>query len=239
MDIVLIALLTLVASAVGTTSGFGISTIMIPVLAMVLPPLEAIYLVSIIHWFGNVWNVTLHRSGFDVRLVALFGVPGVLAAFAGAFLTLAIDPHVLMRLLGVVLVGYSTLLLARPHFRVRPLARNAVFGGAASGFFAGLVGFGGILRGMFLSAFDLPKSAYLATAGAIGLFVDSARIIAYVTGGAHLDTRLWHGLAVFLPASLLSAIVSKRFVEKLSHDAYRKVLTICFLVIGLKLVVFP
>jgi uncharacterized membrane protein YfcA len=239
MDILFITLLTVVASAVGATSGFGISTIMIPILAMALPPHEAIFLVSIIHWFGNVWNLALYRTGFDKRLVALFGVPGVAMAFAGAYLAVGVDAELLLRTLGGVLTGYSALLLWKPGFRVRPLTRNAVIGGAASGFFAGLVGLGGILRGLALSAFDLPTSAYLATAAAIGLFVDSARVIAYVTGGAELSTHYWWGLLAFLPASLLSAVLAKRSVAKLSHGAYRTVLTVCFLLIGLKLLLAP
>ncbi len=239
MDIALIALLTAVATAIGTTSGFGTSTVMIPVLVMVLPPVEAIYLVSIIHWFGNVWKVALYRSGFSWRLVGLFGVPGVVAALAGAFLTLAIDPVHLMRTLGVILIAYATFTLMRPHLRVRASIANAVAGGAFSGFAAGMFGFGGILRGMFLSAFNLPAPVYLATAGAIGLFVDSARVFAYAIGGAHIDGRLWAGLLLFIPVSYASAVVAKRFVDRLSQATYRIVLMSCFLLIGLKLAVFP
>jgi uncharacterized membrane protein YfcA len=239
MDIALIALLTAVASAVGTTSGFGISTIMIPILAMALSTQEAILLVSIIHWFGNVWNLLLHRTGFDHRLVLLFGVPGVIAAFAGAYLATGVDAELLMRVLGAVLVAYAALLLAKPGFRVRPLARNAVAGGAASGFVAGLVGIGGILRGMALSAFDLTPSAYLSTAAAIGVCVDTARVIAYAAGGSHLSDRHALGLLVFLPVSLVTAVIAKRFVARLSHGAYRTVLMCCFLILGLKIAMFP
>ena len=39
-DILLLCLLTIVASAVGTATGFGTSTIMMPVLAAVKPPLK-------------------------------------------------------------------------------------------------------------------------------------------------------------------------------------------------------
>lgn len=239
MDIVLIAALTVIASFAGTLSGFGTSTIMIPVLVMALPPVEAIFLVSIIHWFGNVWKVLLFRTGLDARIVALFGVPGVLASLAGAFLTFDIDPQDMVRVLGGALSAYALFLLVDKGFRIRPLARNAVLGGALSGFFAGFLGFGGVLRGMFLSAFDLPKATYIATAGAIGLYVDSARIIAYVTGGARMDPRFWWGLLAFLPLSFASAHLAKRLVDRIPQEAFRKVLAAAFFLIGLKLVVFP
>lgn len=67
MEIILIALLTLVASTIGTMTGFGTSTIMIPVLVMFFPPIEVIFLVAIIHWLGDIWKVALFRKGFDFK----------------------------------------------------------------------------------------------------------------------------------------------------------------------------
>src|SRR3989344_2543905 len=74
MEIFYIALLTLIAATVGTITGFGTSTLMIPVLAKFFPPVEAIFLVAIIHWFGDVWKVTLFRKGFNVWS-AVFTMP--------------------------------------------------------------------------------------------------------------------------------------------------------------------
>jgi hypothetical protein len=64
MEILYISLLAFFAATIGTITGFGTSTLMIPVLAIFLPPVEAIFLVAIIHWFGDVWKVTLFRKGF-------------------------------------------------------------------------------------------------------------------------------------------------------------------------------
>ena len=54
METIYITLLTLFASIIGTITGFGTSTIMIPILVMFFPPVETIFLVAIIHWFGGV-----------------------------------------------------------------------------------------------------------------------------------------------------------------------------------------
>lgn len=81
MATVYIALLTFVAATVGTITGFGTSTLMIPILVRFFPPLEAIFLVAIIHWFGDVWKIALFRKGFDLRL---FGIVGLAASYLGA-----------------------------------------------------------------------------------------------------------------------------------------------------------
>jgi uncharacterized protein len=75
MDIVLIALLTLLASAVGTVTGFSTSTIMVPVLVSFIPLPQTLLLVGIVHWSGDIWKMLLFRQGVRWRLVLLFGIP--------------------------------------------------------------------------------------------------------------------------------------------------------------------
>ena len=60
-------------------------------------------------------------------------------------------------------------------------------GGASYGFLADIFGIGGAVRGMFLSAFGLPKAVYIAPSGAIALVIDTTWISTYVTGGTRLE----------------------------------------------------
>jgi hypothetical protein len=115
----------------------------------------------------------------------------------------------------------------------------AISGGALSGFFAGLFGIGGAIRGMFLLAFDLPKAVYIATAGAIGLLVDSTRIIAYFAGGATLPNKLWYGLVLLIPISFCGAQVAKRIVDRIPQDRFRTIVSLFLLAIGIKLIFLP
>jgi len=239
MEIGYIALLTIISATVGTITGFGTSTLMIPVLVIFLPPVEAIFLVAIIHWFGNIWKVGLFRKGIDFKLICLFGVVGLATSYLGASISLGANENMLLRLLGVFLAGYSIFLLFQSKFKVSAGVGTAISGGALSGFFAGMFGIGGAIRSMFLSAFDLSKAVYIATAGAIGLMVDATRIIAYVTGGAMLAQELWWGLLVFVPASFVGATIAKKIVDKIPQEKFRKVIAVFLFAIGLKLILVP
>ncbi|OGZ95231.1 MAG: hypothetical protein A3A28_00605 [Candidatus Sungbacteria bacterium RIFCSPLOWO2_01_FULL_47_32] len=249
MEIVYISLLTLIAATIGTITGFGTSTLMIPVLVIFFPPVEAIFLVAIIHWFGDVWKVALFRSGFNLRLLLLFGVVGLATSFLGAFISLGANEQILLRLLGAFLVGYALFFIFQGKFSTKGEPASgwkmpagnamAISGGALSGFFAGMFGIGGPIRSMFLSAFDLPKAIYIATAGAIGLTVDVTRIIAYVAGGATLPRELWYGLFLFIPVSFVGAQTAKKIVDKIPQDKFRMVVAVFLFVIGAKLVLFP
>ncbi|MBI2985088.1 MAG: sulfite exporter TauE/SafE family protein [Candidatus Kerfeldbacteria bacterium] len=239
MEILYIALLTLVAAAIGTITGFGTSTLMIPVLAIFLPPVEAIFLVAIIHWFGNVWKVALFRSGFNIRLLSLFGVIGLATSYLGAYFSLGTNEHMLLRLLGAFLVGYALLLMIRSKLIIPAGNVTALSGGALSGFFAGMFGIGGAIRGMFLAAFDLPKAVYIATVGAIGLLVDSTRIATYYHGGATLPKELSYGLLLFIPISFVGAQIAKKIVDKIPQHSFRAVIAAFLLIVGLKLIAWP
>ena len=212
MEILYIALLTLIAATIGTVTGFGTSTLMIPVLVIFFPPVEAIFLVAIIHWFGNVWKVTLFRSGFNVRLLMLFGVVGLVTSYLGAYISLGANEQIMLRLLGVFLAGYALFVTLQSRFKIPAGNVTALTGGAVSGFFSGMFGIGGAVRSAFLSAFDLPKAVFIATAGAIGLLIDSTRIITYFTGGATLPKELWYGLLLFIPVSFVAVFVMMIFL---------------------------
>ena len=239
MEILYIAILTLIAAAIGTITGFGTSTLMIPVLVIFFPPVEAIFLVSIIHWFGNIWKVAFFRSGFNLRLLLLFGAVGLITSYLGAYISLGANGQILLRLLGTFLGGYALFLLFQSKFKIPAGNLTAVSGGALSGFFAGMFGIGGAIRSAFLTAFDLPKAVYIATAGAIGLLVDSTRIITYFTGGATLPKELWYGLLLFIPISFVGAQIAKKFVDKIPQNKFRIVIAVFLFVIGLKLIVWP
>jgi len=121
--------LTFVAAIIGTISGFGMSTIMVPILAGFLPLPEVLLFVGVIHWFNNLWKVLLFRRGFDWRLLCAFGLPGIVFSFVGASLLLVIHTALLTKILGCFLLLYVAFLFFRPQFRIAKIPRNAIVGG--------------------------------------------------------------------------------------------------------------
>jgi len=118
MELVYITILILIAGMVGTATGFGISTIMIPILLLFSPLPQTLLFVGIIHWFGNLWKVLLFKEGLNWKLILGFGVPGIIASFVGASLTFLISDRILMKILGGFLLAYVVFLLLKPGFRI-------------------------------------------------------------------------------------------------------------------------
>ncbi len=238
MEIGLLIILTLLASCIGTITWFGLSTIMIPLVIFFMPPVEAIFLVAIVHWFGDLWKVLLFREGRSTRLIVLFGGIGIIVGYCGARLSLDIPLDPMLRLLGGFLLLYAVFLFWMPHFRVPATTTSALVGGSISWFCAGVFGIWGPLRALFLNAFGLPKSVYIATAGAIGIVVDSVRIITYAMDGVTLTTVHRRSLLLLIPTSFAGARFAKRMVNNIPQQTFRLIVVTFLGIIGVKLLFF-
>ena len=239
MEILYIALLTILASGIGTITGFGTSTIMVPVLLFFLPLPQTLLLVGIIHWFGDIWKMVLFKTGFRWKLILTFGIAGIAATYVGANLVFSTSEKLLSQILGVFLVAYVLFLFIKPTFKIPRSSITAVSGGALSGFFAGLFGVGGAIRGAFLTAFDLQKTVYIAAAGAIAFFIDTTRIATYVLNNVTLERQFLWGFLLFIPASFLGASAAKKIVDRIPQNKFRLVIAIFLLSVGLKFLLFP
>jgi len=240
IEIFWITLLTVAASAAGTVSGFGISTLMVPVMLFFLPLPLTLLFVGIVHWFGDVWKIFLFKKGFNWRILLAFGIPGVIASFIGARLTFQTPENLLARLVGVFLIAYVLFIILKPSFKLKPKISTAAIGGTFSGLLGGLTGVGGgAIRAVVLTAFNLPKEIYVFTTGVIGATIDASRIIGYVTGGTRLTGNLLWGLPVFVLASLAGVKIGKILVDKIPEEKFRLVVAFFLFVIGVKFTLFP
>lgn len=239
MTIVYITILTVLAGGVGMLTGFGTSTIMVPVLLLFFPLPQTLLLVGIIHWFGDIWKLALFRQGIRWKLLLGFGVPGIIASFLGASLSFDAPETLLSRIMGGFLIAYVVFIFANPSFRLKQNNSTAVTGGVFSGFLAGIFGIGGAVRSAFLSVFDLPKAIYITTTGGIALFIDSSRLITYTLKGTRLDPMMSWGLIAFIPASFLGAKLAKHTIDKIPQKYFRIVIAAFLFVVGVKLILFP
>ncbi|MEX2145078.1 MAG: sulfite exporter TauE/SafE family protein [Candidatus Spechtbacterales bacterium] len=236
----IIIILVFFAAAMGTFSGFGISTIMVPVMLLFFPLPLTLLFTGTIHWFEDIWKMLLFRSGVGKwKLVLWFAVPGVIAGFFGATVSVSFPEEFLLRILGGFILAYVIFILWKPEWKLPERNSVAGVGGALSGFSSGIFGVGGEIRATFLSAFNLPKEAYLFALGAMGLAIDSARIAGYLATGARLEGLFLWGLALFIPASLLGAWTAKYFVDRVPQKYFRVFIALFLAVVAVKFLIFP
>ncbi|MBD3346523.1 MAG: TSUP family transporter [Chitinivibrionales bacterium] len=238
INIVLLGLLTLVASGVGTATGFGTSTIMIPVMVLFVPLPVALLFVGIIHLAGDIWKVLLFKRGFDWKLVLGFGLSGIIASYIGASLSMHAEDLPLKHILGAFLIMYVVFLFLKREWALPKTNGTAVSGGLLSGLFAGFFGVGGAVRGAFLMAFNLQKEVYIFTSGLIAMFIDVTRITRYFMGGTRLEQNLLIALIVSIPVSFAGAFLAKKSLDKLPQKFFRIFVGIFLALVGAKLLIW-
>lgn len=237
--IVLISVVSLVANMVGTISGFGLGTIMMPTLLFFIPFHEAILLSSIVHWFHDVWKISFFWRRIDWKLLLYFGFPTIIATFVGASLVMPKFSMLLSSLLGLFIIISVCIINFFPRTVIPYSWLSGFIGGVLSGFFAGLLGVRGAIRSVFLTAFELHKATYLGTIGAISILLDSTRLLTYLTRGIRLPiVPLW-ALVLFIVASFIGAYLGYLIVNLIPQERFRTVVSLFLILMGIRLLLLP
>lgn len=211
MELLVIGFAALSASLLTFFSGFGLATILTPVIALFLPIDLAVAATALVHLINNVLKAALMGRRANRAVALRFGLPAVAAAFLGAWLlgrlawasqghTLATYPLFQGRtasvtavgvVLGSLMIAFAALELSPRFARVSFPPRALPIGGLLSGFFGGLSGHQGALRSAFLARAGLDKHSLVATGAMISLGVDLVRLVTYSSTGSGAK---WHAL---------------------------------------------
>ena len=235
LEVLCLAILTVFVSAVEFIAGFGISTIMIPVLMLFISPVHAIFFTSVIdlvHNFFKMWIV--RKKPISWYLVFRFGTSAVIATSIGALLIFLIPEILFQQLIGLLLLVYVWFLNFNPEFHVPSNTLSVVAAGGIYGFISGMFGIGGVLRTAILIAFNLSKETYLATHSITSLLVSITRFGTYISQGAQLSTTLLFALIACIPLTFIGVFVGRILFSRISPKQLRLIISFLLSLMGLK-----
>lgn len=196
MDYIIIPLTALIASFLTFFSGFGLGTLLLPVFALYYPLPVAIALTAVVHLLNNLFKLSLVFKNINWNVALRFGIPSLLAAFAGAFaLRKLSDADVSVMsyfisgkefvitwpglIIGFLIIIFSIVELSKKLSEMSFPQKYLFAGGLLSGFFGGLSGHQGALRSAFLLRLKLDKAAFIATGVVVACMVDLVRLSLY------------------------------------------------------------
>jgi uncharacterized membrane protein YfcA len=233
MSYLIICLAAFLASGLTLFSGFGLGTLLLPVMILFFPIDLAIALTAVVHALNNLFKCWLLGRHADRATVVKFGIPAILSALAGAWVLLYLsdlaplltyqvwgrEAHIMpvKLVVAVLMVVFALVELASsgPRFSLPP--RYLPLGGVLSGFFGGLSGHQGALRSLFLLKAGLTKEGFIATGVVISLMVDIPRIVMYglTLPGMHLEDSRGLLTAAVL-AAFAGAWLGNRLMRKVT-----------------------
>ena len=222
-----------IAGAIASISGFGIGSVLTPVLSTQFDVRLAIAMVSLPHLAGTFVRFLIVRTRIDREVLLGFGAASAIGGLVGAALQTVVQSTALSVVFGVLLVfagvGSLTGFAQRMRFSGH---RTALVGGALSGLLGGLVGNQGGIRAAALLGFDVEREAFVATATAVALIVDGARIPVYLaTQGADLAAP-WPLIVVLSIGAVVGTLVGGSALRRMNDVVFRRVVGVLLLLLG-------
>ena len=249
MSIFIIAVTAFFASLLTLFSGFGLGTILMPVVAVFFPVAVAIALTAFVHLVNNLFKIALLWRYIKWRIVAGFGLPAMLAAIPGAWLLAGlsalpeichysiggVNGHItpVKMIVGLLLVIFATLEWMPAFKNLNVPAQALPVGGLLSGFFGGLSGHQGAFRSAFLIRAGLDKNQFVACNAMIAAMVDIARLAVYGLNIALLFAGVHPGLLVAATlAALAGALAGVLGLEKITIAFIQKLVAFALYLLG-------
>jgi uncharacterized membrane protein YfcA len=253
MELFWVSLAAFLASCLTFFSGFGLGTLLMPVVALFLPVEVAIAVTAIVHLANNLFKLALVGKKADCSVVWRFGAPAVLAALLGAWLLNMLSGlptlfeyqwlgrefavSVVKFIIGVLILAFVWLELSPRFANMSFDARYLPLGGALSGFFGGLSGHQGAFRSMFLIKSGLDSQRFIATGVVLAVLVDVARMLVYGWSfSANTANVQWTMVLSASFSAFVGAYLGAKLLHKVTLRTIQRLVSVLLVLIGLGLV---
>jgi hypothetical protein len=228
-----VALVAVLAGVVAAVSGFGIGSLLTPAFALQFGTKAAVAAVAIPHLAGTLQRYWILRRHVDRRVLLAFGLTSAAGGLAGALAHAWLSSRGLAVVFGVLLILAATAEATGWMAKVRWGRRAAWIAGALSGAFGGLVGNQGSIRSAAMLGFDVPKESFVATATAIGLFVDAARLPVYLATQWQDIVDQWPLVACATAGVCIGTAIGSRVLERIPRNVFRRIVALLLFALGI------
>lgn len=231
----LVAAAAFLGGIVAALAGFGIGSLLTPVLAFRYGMTVAVAMVALPHVIGTAVRFWFLRRSIDRSVLWSFGLTSAAGGLTGAVLHHWISGRALALVLAALLILAGATGLLGISLRFGP--RAAWIAGALSGLLGGLVGNQGGIRAGAMIGFNVPKEAFVATSTAVALFIDGARVPVYLIteGPAIMRERVLVLIATL--AVVAGTVAGRRILGQIPEEKFKRVVSALILGLGILMLV--
>lgn len=241
-EYLILALLSFFAGGLTLFTGFGLSTILLPVFVIYFPVAIAVPSTAIVHFLNNFYKLFIYFKQINTRILLRFGLPALLASIIGAFLLqkLSSNERNLEIILGILIISISFMEMFPAIRNLKIGIKWAPLGGVISGFFGGLSGHQGLFRSAFLVKSGLSKNSFIATGVGIAVLVDITRLSVYsstiFTTSIISSNDFWLPVIISTTSALFGVSLATDLVKKMTIDVIRNMVFGLIFISGILLV---
>lgn len=213
--------LAVLSGGTASIAGFGIGSLLTPLLAASFGTGTAVAAVAIPHAAATALRCWRLRRNIDWAVLRGFGLLSAAGGLMGALLYTRFSNDALTLILGLLLVSTAVATLADLPSRVHVGGVVVRLLGFLSGLFGGLAGNQGGLRAAAMLSLSLPPVRYIATATATAMLVDVVRTPIYVWRAGDELASLRVPLGVATVGVLIGTLLGERLLLGLSMRQFR------------------
>lgn len=212
------------ASFSQSLSGFGFSLLIVPPLALVVGPKEAVVMANLMGMMSSSLTITSMHEAVEWRLGAWLFVSAAVGMPVGLLVLVAVEPAVLQVIIAVTVLVATTLIWRGLHLQAqnRPLDLLA-------GFLSGVLNTSTSMSGpplvLYLQNRGLTPGQFRATLNAFFLASGITATVLFVIGGRVGSYELGMALAS-LPLVALGWLIGHRIFERLHPAQFRNVVIV-------------
>lgn len=252
MEFIFIAIAAFLASGLTFFSGFGLGTLLMPIIALFFPLPIAIAATAVVHFANNIFKLLLVVKNADMRTIVRFGVPAVFASFLGALLlnelsnlppiaeymlfSKIITISLVKCIIGILILLFVALEFIPAFANIALSAKWLPYGGTLSGFFGGLSGNQGAFRSMFLLKTGLDKDGFVATGIVLAIMVDAARMLVYGQTFLLSHDIEWSLVAVATISAFAGALLGAKLIKKVTINFVKITVSALLVVISVGMI---
>jgi uncharacterized membrane protein YfcA len=220
------------AAAIAAVAGFGIGSLLTPTFALRTSTNVAVAAVSVPHLIGTALRFWSMRSNVDRRVVVTFGLTSAAGGLMGALLQDLTTNRYLTIVFGLVLLFVAGSELTGLSRRMRFRGPTAWIAGGVSGLLGGLIGNQGGIRSAALLGFDVSKESFVASATAIGLIVDGARMPVYAWSLGGEMIAVWPLIAIATAGVVAGTLFGRRLLDHIPDTHFRRIVALLLALLG-------
>lgn len=220
-------------------TGMGMPLVALPALTAALGLTHAIGLLVLPVLVSNLWQVVRlrrERGAPELRFMPAFLVAVAAGVVGGTWLLKTLPERWLLVALGLLLIGYVVLRVARPALTIGPgLARRlGIPVGAAAGILNGATGISAPVGVTFIHGMALERDVHVFAVSTMFLVMGTVQLPAMLVAGLLQPVWLLEGALALVPI-LLAMPVGRAIAERMSRAAFDRLILVFLGLIGIKM----
>ncbi len=140
-------------------------------------------------------------------------------AYLGAQVLAYVPAETVKRLMGLMVLAYLALSLAKKLPSVRIGTLGLIAGSTLYGFVSGLLGSGNLIKVILFREMYISKEVFVGVMAATSVFSNLAKLVGYVETGILTPRVLWPAIALVISA-MVAAVVGRALLKRLSADQF-------------------